>query len=78
MYRLQTFVKLDNLGLVTLKLSGMQILREYLELVLEQSIVDLISGTNRVETEGKVKEFRENFFLKCPFETFRPIVLVVG
>lgn len=78
MYRLQTFVKLDNLGLVTLKLSGMQILREYLELVLEQSIVDLISGTDRVETEGKVKEFRENLFLRCPFETFRPIVLVVG
>lgn len=49
----EQFVKLDHLGLVTLKLSGMQILREYMELVLEQSIGDLISGTDRLEIEGK-------------------------
>lgn len=80
MYRLQMeqSVKLDHPGLVTLKLSGMQILRKYLELVSEWSIVVLKSGTDRLGTEGKVKEFREIFFLRCPFETFRPIVLIVG
>lgn len=41
-----------------LKLSRMQISREHLELVLEQSAVDLKSvGTDRLERKGKVKEF---------------------
>lgn len=47
--------------------------------LLEQSVVDLKSGgTDR--DRGKVKEFREkkSFNLRCTFESFRPIVLVVG
>jgi hypothetical protein len=38
-----------------------------------------VAGTDIIlGAEGKVKEFRGNFFLRCLFETFRPMVLVVG
>lgn len=36
-------------------------LREHLELVLEQSVDLKSAGIDRQKKEGKVKEFRENF-----------------
>lgn len=47
---------------------------------LEQSAADLKSlGTDRVWREGKLKEFREKFFLGIyTFETLRPMALVIG
>lgn len=48
-------MRLDCLGLATLKLSRMHILREQL-LVLDQSVVDLKSaGTDRLGKESKAK-----------------------
>lgn len=52
-------MRLDHLGLATLKLSRIQILREHLELALEHSAVDLKSvETGRLGKEDKVKELR--------------------
>ena len=74
-------MRLDHPGLVTLKLSEIQILWEHLELAREQSAVDLKSvGKDRRGREGKVKEFRGHFFIYrgCTFETSRPMVLPIG
>lgn len=61
-----------------LKLSRILILREHLELVLEQSAVDLQSvGTDRLEREGKVKEFMGIFYLGYTFEISRAVVMAI-
>lgn len=58
---LEQFVCLDHLGLAA-----------------DFVAVDLkLPGTDRLGRECKVKGFRENFYLGCTLETFRPVVLVV-
>lgn len=55
-------LRLYHLGLATLKLSSIQILRENLELVLGQAAVDMKSvGTDRPGREGKVKKLKRKF-----------------
>lgn len=55
-------LRLYHLGLATLKLSRIQILRENLELVLGQSAVDMKSvGTDRPGRKGKDKKFKRKF-----------------
>ena len=53
---MEQFVRLDHLGLDALKLSRTQLLRECLELALEQSVVHLKSvGTDRLWTKIKYR-----------------------
>lgn len=46
----------------------------------KQLAIDVKSlGTDRLGTEGAIKEYRRKYFcLSCTFETFRLMVLVVG
>lgn len=36
------------------------------------------AGTDRLERDGNVKEFRGKFFHRCTFETFGVMALIVG
>lgn len=55
-------LRLYHLGLATLKLSRIQILKENLELVLGQSAIDMkFVGTDRPGREGQVKKLKRKF-----------------